>query len=377
MVKYLKRILLFSAIFFVLLLGGVAYLLSLKPVLITPYTYIVHEKVNKGMKEAENSDVLIIGDRMGLYLNNFVSIVKDDFRSELKRDLNIYNWSREKEGLHRTLNKIKSLKKLPPIIIYQGGSYEWFDKKFDWKDKKKILYNFEQFSDEKIISMIITFPDISRAIYKKTAMFELDTLNPKLRAYQESNFDAKEIEYKFYEQELHELVDYIKQKKSNIILLTTPINALVPPRESCTSTSSNLIVEFQQEIENLIKEGNNKEAYAKIQELEKQSMGNAKTFYLLGMAARLNADYKNARDAFIKANVYDCYNWRANDIFNAIINRISKRMQVEVIDFQNEILNTQMQEDAVFIDEIYPQNLYYNNLMKELTLSIKKYLNIK
>jgi hypothetical protein len=376
MKPFLKKFILITLIIFLILIGGVVFLLSQKPVLITPFTYQLNEKVMTGLKEAETSDLLIIGDRMGLYLNSFLGPLKDEIKTELKKDLRVYNWSREKEGLHRTINKIKSMKRLPPLIIYHGGSYEWFDKKFDYKEKNKILYNFEQFADEKIISSIITFPDLSRAIYKKITLFPLGPLNNKEKVIQESNFEMKEIEYLYYQEELRQLVDYIKQKKSNIILITTPINILVPPRESCPNTSSNTIVEIQQEIEGLIKEGNFKLAYNKATQLEKESLANARTYYLLGMTAKQNYELKIARNAFTKANVFDCYNWRSNSVFNSIIVKTANHFQAQVLDFETEITNAQLQDDSVFFDEIFPQNLYYNNLIKELTVSVKKFFNI-
>lgn len=376
MAKTIKKILILFSILLIILIGGLAYLLSDKPVMITPFTYKVSEFIKVGLKEAEAADVLIIGDRMGLYLNNFTTPLVENLNKDLKRDLKIYNWAREKEGLHRTFYKIKKLKKLPPVIIYHGGSYEWFDKKFNETEKRKILFNFRQFENEKIISSIITFPDLSRIFYKKITMYPILNLDPKQKVDQNSNYDAKELEYLYFKQELKEMVDYIKQNKSTIIMITTPLNLLIPPRETCAEATTNTIVEVQQEIEDQIKNGDFKNAYNSAKELEKESIANAKTQYLLGMTAKYNNEIVKAKDALSKSTVFDCYNWRGNSVFNSIILQTGIDYQTQVIDFEKETSFANLQDEQVYIDEIYPQNIYYNNLINELTIIVKKYLNI-
>jgi hypothetical protein len=175
---------------------------------------------------------------------------------------------------------------------------------------------------------------------------------------------------------MNEFLDYIKQKKSSPILITTPINILIPPREACSNTSTNMIVEIQQEIEGLLNEGNFKMAFSKAIDLEKESLSNAKTFFLLGISAKANNDLKISKEALIKANVYDCLNWRGNSVFNSIIKNKGYNFQVEVIDFDLITTNSILSGEEVFFDEIYPQNLYYSNLIKDLATALKKYLNI-
>jgi hypothetical protein len=376
MAKTIKKILLIFSILLIILIGGLAYILSDKPTMITPFTYQVSEHVNLGLKQAESADVLIVGDRMGLYLNNFLNPLVENLNKDLKKELKIYNWSREKEGLHRTFYKLKKLKKLPPVIIYQGGSYEWFDKKYDETEKRKILFNFRQFENEKIISSIITFPFLSKLFYKKVKMYPILNLDPKQKVNQSTNFDAKELDFLYYKYELNEMVDYIKQNKSNIILITSPLNLLIPPRETCSESTTNTIVEVQQEIEDQIKNGDYKNAYNSAKLLEKESVANAKTHYLLGITAKYNNEILAARDALLKATLFDCYNWHGNSVYNSIILQTAIDYQTQVIDFEKETSFTNLQDEQVYIDEIFPQNIYYNNLINELTIIVKKYLNI-
>ena len=79
---------------------------------------------------------------MGHNLNAYLPSLIKDISSNLAEVIKVFNWSRKNEGMHRTLSKIKSLKNLPEIIIYHGGSEEFFEKTFFIKDKKTILAIF-------------------------------------------------------------------------------------------------------------------------------------------------------------------------------------------------------------------------------------------
>ena len=48
----------------------------------------------------------------------FIDYFQNLFKESLKNPPLIYNWSEQSEGLHRTLFKLKSLEKIPPIVIY-------------------------------------------------------------------------------------------------------------------------------------------------------------------------------------------------------------------------------------------------------------------
>lgn len=377
MVKIIKRILLISFILILAIGGGIYYLLDKKPLMLSPFTYKVHETIGNNTKNIENADILIVGDRMGLYLNQFMTPLKTELAQDLHKNFIVSNWSRENEGIHRTINKLKQLKRLPPLIIYAGASSEWYEKKFNPLDRDKILFNFNQYHDEKISSLMITFPVLSKAFYKKVDLFDLTKLPSNPPAKRTSNFVSKEIEYLYYQEEVRELIDYVKRNRSNLILITTPINALIRPKEACQMATNQTIIDTQQEIEVLLKNGSTKDAFIKANMLAKEGINNSISYYLLGMAAKSNNDTKLAREAFINASVYDCYNWRGNGVYNSIMLNQARHYQVEAIDFSTPLLNSQIQGEEVFFDDIYPQNIYYNNLINELIISAKKYFNIK
>jgi hypothetical protein len=116
----LRKTLIKTALFLGVIIAILGGLLYRKHVYIIPFPYEVAETPTKiyrdSLKQAQEAQVLIVGDRMGVALNSYIPMIKSELEKELKTAPAIYNWSRPHEGLHRTLNKIKSLKKVPPIF---------------------------------------------------------------------------------------------------------------------------------------------------------------------------------------------------------------------------------------------------------------------
>lgn len=372
----------FMALFVVILaLGSYFYWqFSAKKSLIVPFPYSFNQNAKKAfekeIKLAENAKILIVGDQMGEILSNYTPELIDDLAQKFKEPPKIYNWSKPHEGLHRTLFKIKSMKTLPSIIIYHGASSELFEKIFDFKDKEKIFKNFSLFDDEKIISLIITFPWLSKIIYQKMNYFELGLPKEYVNSLAgPQRIVEKEVAFKLFNYELRELIEVTKDKKSNLILITTPINIEVRPKETCSHSTTNNVVELQQEIENLLKEGNFKQAYPKALELSNETFSNAQSFYLLGRANMGLGNLAEARMNLSKASIFDCANWRGNAIYNAIMKSVAKKHQIRLIDF-DQYLSSSLSKDGLFIDEIFPQNIFYQTMLKELQVNIKNILSV-
>ncbi len=365
----------------IVLAGGYAYwAFSAKRMFITPYPYGFNANainaLGPELKLAENANILIVGDRMAEALNNYTTELSNEFAKSFKTPPKIYNWAKPHEGLHRTLFKLKSLKKLPPIIIYHGASSELYEKTFAVADKNAIVKNFSLYDDEKIISLIITFPVLSKIFYQKTQFFELGPIKEyhnRLPGMDKMN--EKEIAFKLFDYELRELIDLIKDKKSNLILITTPLNLEVQPKEICSSSTSNTIIEVQQEIEGLIKQGNYKKAYPMAVELANETYSNAQSFYLLGKASLGLGDLRTAREAFQKASVFDCSNWRGNAVYNAILKTQAKKRQLPLIDF-DQYMASSLSKEGLFTDEIFPQNIFYQTMIGELKETLKKLLSV-
>ncbi|MDD4973526.1 MAG: hypothetical protein PHY93_04205 [Bacteriovorax sp.] len=373
----------FFIILLVLLLGAAAFLYfeySAKKTLIIPYPYSFNANakmaLEKEIVEAGNAKILIVGDRLGEALSKYTPELIDELAKSFKYPPKIYNWSKPHEGLHRTLNKLKSLKKFPSIIIYHGASSELFEKTFEVADKEAIFKNFSLYDDEKIISLIITFPGLSKIIYKKMQYLELGPVKEyQNRLPSTSKILEKEVSFKLFDYELRELIDLVKDKKSNLILITTPLNLEVRPHEICSHSTTNGVIEMQQEIEELLKEGNFKKAYPMALALSNETFSNALSFYLLGQASMGLGDLAMARESFQKATVFDCTHWRGNAVYNSIMKSTAKKRQVTLIDF-DQYMASALSRDGLFMDDIFPQNVFYQTMIAELKESLKKILSV-
>lgn len=359
--------------------GFAWYTFEGKKTLLVPYPYSFNEKAVKAiapeLKSAESANILIVGDRMAAPLSNYTAELSLELGKNFKSPPVIYNWSKPHEGLHRTLFKLKSLKKFPPIVVYLGASSELYEKRFSVSDFSAVVKNFQIYDDEKIISLIITFPWLSRILYKKMTYHNLGEVkeykNPLPAGLR---MKEKEMSFLLFHYELKEMIDLLKDKKTSLILITTPLNLEIPPRETCSTATTNTVVEVQQEIESLIAQGNFKKAYTDALALSNETPGNAQSFYLLGKASLGLGDLQNARMALNKATVFDCANWRGNAVYNAILRSEATKRQLALIDF-DQALSSSLSKDGLFMDEYFPQNLFYQNLVSELKDVLKNFLS--
>ena len=370
MLKLLKNLLL---ILLLITIGFAVYIYKKRPTQIIPYPYIVQNIKYPQSKKAETSHVLIIGDRMGLALNRFIPELNKNISKELQEPLNIFNWSKNNEGIHRTINKIKSLKSLPPIIIYQGSSEEFYEKKINIKKRKNILKNFQLFDNNKISTLLMTFPFISKFIYKNTDIQYLSgNATEDLTSYSPFFKQIRmELTYKIYEYEIEELINYVRSKDSNLIIVTTPINLEAPPKTVCKNSTTKSIEDLQETLTEQIKEKRYKENYSQAKDLAHQSIGNAYSHYLHGIIALKLLKFNESREALEKAEAFDCKQWRGSVIFNNIMKQKAKRNKINLIDFNN-LVNLNLGRDTIFQNQFYPQHIYYQQLMKLLESKIKK-----
>jgi hypothetical protein len=368
-------------------LGTSAYfywVYSNKRTLIEPYPYTFlnsfDEKFQKEhateILEAQKAKILIMGDRMGKTLNPYTAVLQNRFKGDLNTLPSIFNWSEDNEGLFRTIHKLKMLKKLPPIIIYFGASSELSEKKFDIKDKAAIEKNFNTYDDEKLISLIITFPWLSKALYKNIHYYDLGAFTEyKSVEAAPEKLAEKDLSFKLFNYEMKEMIELIKDKRSNLVLITTPLNLEIEPKEVCAHSSSTEIIEAQQEIEAEIKAGSYKSAYPKARELAEITYSNARTFYLLGRAALGAGDIKMARESLLKASVFDCSSWRGNVVYNGIMKNLANAYQVQLIDF-DQLMSSRLSDEGLFFDELNPQNIFYQSMIKDLGDILKTILSV-
>lgn len=369
------KILIFLVIF---LTGGLLwYNISGTRTTIEPYPYTLPTTLPADAQHAENANVLIVGDRMAQTLTRFNSIITERISKNLTTPLRVYNWSSDKEGLHRTLHKLKTLKKWPPVIIYHGGSQEFIEKKFMIKDRGKILYNFNRYQDPKLLTAIMVAPFLSRILYVPTNYVALSD-EIKGQDWLINGPEAQsllEIGFKVFEFELEELIRLSFENNSNLIILTTPINFELSPQKVCDNSVSTTILKRQEEVQKLIDKGDFKEAYSEAYTLSQESVANAKTYYLLGTAAKLNGSFDKARQFLIMAQAFDCNPFKVHVANNALMKKMSQKHHVHLVDF-DMLVARNFGRNLLFADDIYPQQLYYDLLLEDLTSLIARILKI-
>ena len=346
------------------------------PVNITPYPFHIVEDYKKQIPIVERASVVIVGDQMGHNLNTYLPSLIKDISSNLAEVIKVFNWSRKNEGMHRTLSKIKSLKNLPEIIIYHGGSEEFFEKTFFIKDKETILANFKKHSDEKILSLIMAFPTLSKFIYEPVTTIELDQWNKDNDELEgQDKLSKMEMTYKFFRYQLWDMVNYIKEKNSTLILLTTPINLKIPPKKVCKGTTNALLNLELDKIEKEIKNEKFNIAFQKLELLKKKVLGNSKVLYFSGISTEKLGFPKTAEKILQKSAVFDCGTWRGNKIFNNIIREASTKHDLFLIDF-DKIVNSQFGKGPLFIGDTYPQTFFYKKVLEEIKQIINQTLEI-
>jgi len=355
----------------------VAYKYKITPTQIIPYPYLMNVKNIEGSIEASRANVLIIGDRMGVALEKYIPELVKDTSAELKDPLNIYNWSRANEGIHRSIDKLKKLEALPSVIIYHGASEEFYEKKFYISQKNKILENMRRYEDDAILTLIMTAPFLSKYLYTPIKFLVLGDY-PKQDSLTYTGVQRQnrlELGFKIFQKEVFELIQLAKSKDSKLIIMTTPLNLESEPRSVCDNAKTQTMDDYQKDIERMLDTGNKKKAYIKAKELSKISLTNAKSHYLHGKAALELGRFKEAREQLTLAAAYDCTQWRINVVFNKILTTIAKKNNVEVVDFDT-LVNQNLGRDTLFLDPIYPQVIYYQRALKEIKKLIRKSFNL-
>src|SRR5690606_12379237 len=121
---------------------------------IVPFPYTFTQKPTPTNLEAP---ILIVGDRMGEYFANFKEDLAATISQNLDNFIEIQSIAKNGQGLHRTLHELNGLSQWPQILIYQGGSEEFLETKFDLVDMKNIAENFKRYNDDRIETLLILY----------------------------------------------------------------------------------------------------------------------------------------------------------------------------------------------------------------------------
>ena len=341
-----------------------------------PFPYVFHKDTYDGIK-SEDAPIVIIGDRIGDRLARLIDYMSSRISQDLSKNVKIISLAEKGEGLHRTLRKIQKLGKLPLITIYLGGSEETFEKRFYSKDIKTINKNFKRYNDDRIKTLLMIFPSLSPFIYepinykKLTSKIVKDDTNYTDNTIQKRNM----VHFKLFEEELHQLFSYIKEKGSYLFAISQPLNYDSPPKKVCNGSTDDLIDNELSKSLALIKKKDFKKAYGLTKNLTLLANSNAEIFYIHAKVAESLGYTKESIKYFEMSMALDCSQWRGNPVYNKILSRTAKKNEVLIFDF-NKLLLANRNINITFEDDVYPQNLYVEKMIDILSARIKKLLKL-
>ena len=352
-------------LFLVLLLAAAIFFFKDVPTQRFPYTYTIKKQNYPELLLAEQADVLLVGDRQALYLGEFIPMLQDLFFQTFSQKVKIYNWASPKEGIHRTLDKIKSLKKFPVAIIYLGGSEEFLEKLFNVKHYKRIQKNFEQYADINVLSWIERFPITSRYFFYLPQYIHLGQFEESLEILgAKEELQKNEINLKLFELALRELSAITLNNKSELLILTTPVNLLQEPSVCKAATNDKFRNELYK-VEVLLQNGKIKEALSILELFKNSTLANAKVWYLYGKTFLELGRSDVALQALRYANALDCSAIKDSVLVNSIKRRVAREYSIRLIDF-NEMVNKDLGAKDLFTPSNLPEDQYWKTLVKDL-----------
>lgn len=347
--------------------------LTKNPEQIVPYPYTF---VTKAAAMKPDAPILIVGDRMGAYFGRFKEELATTISQNLDNVIKVQSIAADGLGLHRTLHQLKSLSQWPQIIIYQGGSEEFAESKFEISEIKKITQNFRLYEDDRLQTMMILYPWLSRLVYSPIRRTQL-TDTPVLRTEitEQEYLVRLQTEILLFEEQLNQLVSMARDRNSLLILTTTPINLDTPPKSICSFTTSNDIETAVSELRDLVKKEDWKTAWQKAEKYTALYPGNAEIYHLAGTIGKNSGKIPEAVNFMLQASSYECTSWRMTEVQNSIIRKVAAAQQVILFDF-SRLVEKEWTSNVTFFDEIHPQNIYYDKGMNQLGLAIRKILKL-
>lgn len=360
---------------FFIIAGALTYLYQVNTTRVIPLPFKIANDVYSADEIAQSADILIIGDDFGKKFSPYIETLVENTSKNLQRPLSIYNLATDNEGIHRTIEKIKSLEKLPPIVIYMGGTSEFYEDLYP-KRLNKSLLNLQIFQNDYVQTAVMIYPTLSRFLYSPE---KIKLLSKEIKKRENKNdiwFQrvAKSTFY-FYELQLQELVEVINDKNSFPIFVRPPINYERKVNKICDNAVTDEITIEQNEISNLIEKGNIKEAYNKLIILNDLSVANAQTKYLLGKTLLSSGKIQESKKNYRLAKALDCDPTGAHPVINALISKIAKNQSVDLIDFDS-LINQDFGRDILFLTDHSPQVIYWEKFVNTLTLKVKEALKL-
>ncbi len=374
--KELKKILLTP--FLIIIIASIyllqtRYLPSKTTIGPAPFEFTATAQKTQSVK----APILIVGDTMGFRLSKFKEVLEKELSANYTDGIKVETIATEGESIYRTLHKIQNLKQLPLIILLLSNYDTARESVFRDRDILKIKNNIQLYKNEYIKTALMIFPELAKIIYEpvKPVLLSAKILNrPKIKNDTILQ-NRKLIHYSLYEFALEDMYTYTKKANSLIINLTTPLNLSIPPTKSCDgSISSNSLEEYEKASMAFAKK-DFKLTYNLSKELVLLNPTHAESQFLLSQSAfklRHFNDYKQAGELAISL---DCSLRSGDPVFNSIMKKLSTQYEVPMLNF-HKLLIDQSQSNYTFIEDIYPQDLYFEKVINTISKLIKKRLRL-
>jgi hypothetical protein len=368
-----------------LLLGlltiGIAYSIKKSPEGMIPYPYKFRfqNAAVTANAPAQNAHVLLIGDSMGKSLFRYKESLQEKLTKEmnLNTPIRIESLANDHIGPHRLITQLKSIKKLPPVIIYFAGADMYYEKTFLIKEAPSILDNIKRFKNEMAQTWVMGLPFVKNLLYVPMKRITIsDKIVQDTFPYKDKDRPTLiEITLKLFELQIEELTKYVLNQRSHLIVITTPYNLEILPKKICQQTTSPEILSFQNHVYAILQTGDYKKAFNEADELLRLSPGNALSAYLKGKAAQFLSDKEKSIENFRLSALFDCSLWRGHHGFNQVLRKLPDHYEISLIDFDDMILNY-WGKNVLFINDTVPQDVYFQELIDQLIPPIKSALNI-
>ncbi|WP_162929600.1 hypothetical protein [Halobacteriovorax sp. BALOs_7] len=365
-----------ACVLIIAILGGLTYHYYEMPLRDDPAPYKLSDSVYGPDDIASNTDVLVIGDDLGMTLNPYIGEITTKLSQKLARPLAIYNISAKNESLFRTIEKVSKLTKVPKIIILATGFSEMQEELYPKSNKELNInnINFKIYRNLYIQSFIKLYPNLSKLFYLNENIKELEKqVTPldysKLSAKAFRSIFDKEV--LLYQHRLESFLRELRKKGVNVLMVLPPINIEISNLKVCEDTTNDKIEKALQKLDNLLEQGKTKEGQLLVESLDKKIVANTKYHQLKQELYRKQGQITKSYEQALLKLAFACEVESSHPVFTKILERTAINQNIDIVDFQ-QIIKENYMRNPLFVTKKTPQDIYYPKLVNELVIKLKQ-----